>query len=221
MFLFLQVLCACALAYVLSLSLAMSVTTIAGRHFHHTHHNITPVQHTSCLTTETACRFYRPAVAHQRGKHETSVAAKRARGPRNESRAPMKTAFAEQEQAEQPVNIEARLAPEKTKCDSSLSCKCKPLANGSKIAAHKSGPSTGHLKAHEDTPGLLRLSSLLFSEILSRRLVFQHPCPSTSLLNHLMTDRVHNDLVFTNFSRGMKNNNWYRGHTNAGYICVA
>ncbi|KAJ7389262.1 hypothetical protein OS493_032730 [Desmophyllum pertusum] len=38
----------------------------------------------------------------------------------------MKTAFAEQEQAVQHVNIEARLAPEKTKCASSLSCKCKP-----------------------------------------------------------------------------------------------
>lgn len=84
MLIVLQVLCACTLAYVLSLSLALSLTSIARRQCHHTHQSIAPVQTASCLTTETACRFHRPAATHRRGKDEASVSAKRAREPRND-----------------------------------------------------------------------------------------------------------------------------------------
>ncbi|KAL9957603.1 hypothetical protein ACROYT_G034522 [Oculina patagonica] len=219
----LKVLCACALTYVLSLSLALSLTSIASHHCQHTHQNFTPVQTPPCLTTETACRFHRPAVTHQRGKYEASVAAKRDRGTRNESRPSLqtRTALTEQEQALQPVDIEGRLVPEKNNSDSPLSCKWRPSPYRSKMAVHKSGNTIKQLKTRGDSSSLIALSSLVFSEILSRRLVFHHPCPSTSVLNSFTTDRVQKDFVFSNFSHGMRNNDWYRGHTNGSYICVA
>lgn len=223
MLIVLQVLCACTLAYVLSLSLALSLTSIARRQCHHTHQSIAPVQTASCLTTETACRFHRPAATHRRGKDEASVSAKRAREPRNESRTSVQinTAFTEQEPTVQTVDIEARLGPEKSESDSSLTYRWKSFPYGSKMAVHKSRSTAEQLKTRGDTPGLLRVSSLVFSQILSRKLVLRHPCPSTSSLNSFTTGRIQNDFVLSNFSRGMRDNDWYRSHINGSYICVA
>lgn len=221
MLIVLQVLCACTLAYVLSLSLALSLTSIASRQCHHTHQSFAPVQTASCLTTETACRFHRPAATHRRD--EASVSAKRVREPRDESRTSVQinTAFTEQEPTVQAVDIEARLGPEKNESDSSLTYKWKSFPYGSKMAVHKSRSTAEQLKTRGDTPGLLRVSSLVFSQILSRKLVLQHPCPSTSSLNSFTTGRIQNDFVLSNFSRGMRDNDWYSSHINGSYICVA
>ena len=209
----LKVLCACTVAYVVSLSLALSLTSIACYQCHHTHQSFVPVQTTPCLTTETACRFHRPAVTQRRGKTEAS----RAREPRNESRPSMqiKTAFTE------PADVEARLGPEMKENDSSFTYKWNSLRYGTKMAVHKSRSTTEQQKTREDTPDLLGLSSLVFSQILSRKLVLQHPCPSTSL-NSFTTGRVQSDFVLSNLSSAMRNNDWYRSrHTNGSYICVA
>ena len=217
-----QVLCASTLAYVLSLSLALSLTSIASCHYQRTHQNFTPMQTPPCLTTETACRFHRPAVTHQRGKYEASVTAKRLRGPCNESQTQVQIRTArltEQEQALQAMDIKGRLGPEKSKSDSPLACEWRPAPYKSKKTAYKSLSSTEQLKTHGDTPSLLRLSSLMFAEILSRKLAFQHPCPSTSSLDSF-TGHVKNDFVFSNFSQGIRNTDWYRGHANSSYICV-
>lgn len=207
----------------LSLSLTLSLTSIASHHYQHTHQNFTPMQTPPCLTTETACRFHRPAVTHRRGKYEAFVTAQRDRRTRNESRSQVQisTAHTEQEQALQPLDIEGRLGPEKNNSDFPLTCKWRPSPCRSKMAVHKSESTTKQLKTRGDTPSLLGLSSLIFSEILSRRLVLQHPCPPTSVLNSFTPGRVRNDFVFSNFSHGMRNNDWYRGRTNGSYICVA
>ena len=224
MLIVLQVLCACTVAYVLSLSLALSLTSIACHQCHDIHQSFAPVQTASCLTTETACRFHRPAVTRRRGKDEAFVSAKRAREPRNESRQSMQinTAFTEHEPTVQPVDIEARLGPEKNENDSRFTYKWKSSHYGSKMAVHKPRSTPEQLKARGDTPGALALSSVVFSHILSRKLVLQHPCPSMSSSNSFTTGRIQNDFVLSNFSVRVRNNDWYRSHhTNSSYICVA
>ena len=224
MLIVLQVLCACTVAYLLSLSLALSLTSIACHQCHDIHQSVAPVQTASCLTTETACRFHRPAITHRRGKDEASVSVKRTREPRNESRLSIQinTAFSEQEPTVQPVDIEARLGPEKNENDSRFTYKWKSSHYGSKMAVHKPGSTPEQLKTLADSSGPLGLSSVVFSQILSRKLVLENPCPSTSSSNSFTQDRIQNDFVLSNFSVGTRNNDWYRGrHTNGSYICVA
>ena len=215
----LQVLCACTVAYVLSLSLALSLTSIASHQCDHTHQSFAQVQPAPCLTTETACRFYRPVATHRRGKDVASGSIKRAGEPRNESRQSMqmKTVFTEQESTVQPVDIKARLGPEKNENDSYF----KSSHYESKIAATKSRSTSEQLKTRGDTPGAFGLSSVVLSQILSRKLALQHPCPSTSPLNSLTTGGIQTDFILSNFSGRMINSDWYRSHTNGSYICVA
>jgi len=215
----LQVLCACTVAYVLSLSLALSLTSIARHQCDHTHQSFAQVQPAPCLTTETACRFYQPAATHRRGKDVASGSVKRAGEPRNESRQSMqmKTALPEQESTAQPGDIKARLGPKKNENDSYF----KSSHYGSKIAAPKSRSTSEQLKTRGDTLGPFGLSSVVLSQILSRKLALLHPCPSTSSLNSFTTGRVQTDFILSNFSRRMINNDWYRSHPNGSYICVA
>lgn len=210
------------MAYVLSLSLALSLTSIACHQCHHTHQSFAPIPTAPCLTTETACKFHRPAVTRRRGKDEASLSAKTAREPRNESRPSMQIKAAYTEQATvKPADIEARLGPEKNENDSFLTYKLKSSRYGSKMAVHESKSTPEQLKTVGDMPDHLGLSSLVFSQILSRKLALQHPCPSTSL-NSFTTGRIQSDFVLSNFSGGMKYNDWYRSrHTNGSYICVA
>ena len=220
----LQVLCACTVAYVLSLSLALSLTAIASRHCHYTRQSFVPIQTTPCLTTETARRFHQPAITQRRGKPEASVSTKKAREPRNESQPSMqiKTAYSEQATVK-PADIEARLGPAKNESDSPFTYKWNCSRYGSKMAALKSRSTPERLKTRGDTPDLVGLSSFVFSQILSRKLVLQHPfeCSSTSL-SSFTTGRIQSDFVLSNFSGGMKQNDWFRSrYTNASYICVA
>ena len=221
----LQVFCACTVAYVLSLSLALSLTAIASRQCRYTHESFVPIQTTPCLTTETARRFHQPAVTQRRGKPEASVSTKKAREPGNESQPSMqiKTAYGEQATVK-PADIEARLGPAKNESDSPFTYKWNSTRYGSKMAALKSRSTPERLKARGDTPDLLGLSSLVFSQILSRKLLLQHPfeCSSTSLRS-FTTGQVQSDFVLSNFSGGMKkNDSGYRScHTNASYIYVA
>ena len=219
-----QVLCACTVAYVLSLSLALSLTVIASRQCHCTHQSFVPIQTTPCLTTETASRFHRPAVTQRRGKPEVCLSAKKAREPRNESQLSMqiKTAYSEQAKVI-PADIEARLGPAKNETDSPLTYKWNSSRYGSKMAALKFRNTPEQLKTRGDTPDLLRLSSLLFSQIISRKLVLQHPfeCSSTSL-SSFTTGQIQSGFVLSNSISGMRTNEWYKSrHTNGSYICVA
>ena len=207
-----------------TLSMALSLASITSRHYQHSHQSFTPLHTPPCLTTETACRFHRPAVSHQRGKHEGSVTGKRDPGPQNVPQPSVRTrtAFTEQEQALQSVEIKGRLGLEKNRSDSPRTCKWRTSPCKSKMeAGYKSGNNADKLKTHGDPPALLGLSSLLFSQILSRNLVFQPPCPSRSLLNSFTTGYIQNDFVLSNLSHGTRDSNWYRGHTNSSYICVA
>lgn len=220
----LKVLCACTVAYVLSLSLALSLTAIASRQCHYTRQSFVPIQTTPCLRTEAGNRFHRPAVTQRPGKPEASVSAKKAREPRNESQPSMqiKTAYSEQATVK-PADIEARLGPAKNESNSPLTYKWNSSRYGSKMVALKSWNTPEQLKTRGDTPDLLGLSSLAFSQILSRKLVLPHPseCSSTSLSN-FTTGRIQSDFVLSNFSGGMRKNDWYRSrHTNGSYICVA
>lgn len=220
----LQVVCACTAAYVLSLSLALSLTAIASRQCHYTHQTFVPIQTTPCLTIETASRFHWPAVTQRRGKPEAYVSAKKAREPRNGSQPSMqiKTAYSDKATVK-PADIETRLGLAKNESDPPLTYKWNSSRYGSKGAALKSRRAPEQMKTREDMPDLLGLSSLVFSHIISRKLVLQHPseCSSTSL-SSFTTGRIQRDFVFSNFSGGMRKNDWYRSrHTNGSYICVA
>ena len=210
------------MAYVLSLSLALSLTSMACHQCHHANQSLAPVQTTPCLTTETACRFQRPAVTQRRGDDEASMSAKTAREPLKESRPLMeiKTAYTDQATVK-PTDIAARLGPEKNESDSPVTFKWNSSRYGSKMAVHKSRSTLEQQKSRGDMHDLLGASSFVFSQILSRKLALQHPCPSTSL-NSFTTGRNQSDSVLSNLSSGMKENDWYRSrHTNRSYICVA
>lgn len=217
LFIILQVFCACAVAYVLSLSLALSVTAIASLRYHHsdhTHHNFTPsVQTPACLTTESACRFHQPAEMHRRGKDVALVVAKRVQMRHNKSQTPV----------QQAVDIEAQPALKKNECNSPLSCKLKPLAILSKITVldSRNKVKRNELKTRRDTPGDLRLSSLLFTKILLKKLVLQYPCPTASFMDSYTSGLVQNNFVLSNVSGGIRNIDWWRSHTNGSYTCVA
>ena len=210
------------MAYVLSLSLALSLTSIACHQCHHTHQSFAPVQTTPCLTTETACRFHRSAVTQRRGNDEASVSVKRARESLNESRPLMQTKTAYTEQVTvKPADIEARLGPEKNESDSPLTFKWNSSRYGSKMAVRKSRFTLEQQKTRGDMPDLLGPSSLVFSQILSRKLALKHPCPSMSL-NSFTTARIQSDFVLSNLSSGMRENDWYKSRrSNSSYICVA
>ena len=211
------------MAYVLSLSLGLSLTLIACHQCHQTHQSFAPVQTTPCLTTETACRFHWSAVTQRRGNDEASVSVnKRAREPLNESRPLMqiKTAYTEQATVKH-ADIEARLGPEKNESDSPLASKWNSTRYGSKMAVHKSRSTLEQQKTRGDVPDLLGPSSLVFSQILSRKLALKHPCPSMSL-NSFTTSRIQSDFVLSNLSSGMRENDWYKSRrSNSSYICVA
>lgn len=117
----------------------------------------------------------------------------------------------------QPVDIKARLEPEKNENDSYF----KPSHYGSKIAAPKSRSTSEQLKTREDTPGPFGLSSVVLSQILLRKLALQHPCPLTSPLNSFTTGWIKTDFILSNFSGRMINSDWYGSHINGSYICVA
>ena len=207
---------------------------LTSHHYHHSHQRFTTGHATPCLTTESACRFHRPAVIkipspQQQGSHGTLMAGKRDRGMQNKTRMLVQSRRALrgnvlEERAVQFEDIHARLAVEKAESVSHPSCYWKPITNGLKFTTPKSGNAVklSEITTCKYTPGLSRTSSLLLSEISSRKLLFQQALLLSSSVSSLVTSLVQNDFVFSNFSQGStcRSNN-HRLFANTSYICVA
>lgn len=200
-----------------SLSLALSVTSITNHYCHHSsdiHQNFTPsVQTPVCLTTQSACRFHHLAEMPMRGTEVALVVAKRIQMRQNHSETLL----------QQVRNIKTQQGLLGNESSSPLSCNWKPseFVLNSAVQDLRNKVQMKKLKTPKDTTEDLRLSSTLFTQILSQRLLLLNPCTSVSVMDSFTSGHVQTNFVLSNASGAMGHSDWLRSHANGSLICVA
>lgn len=212
----LKVFSACTLAYVFSLSLALSVTSFTSCHCHHSNNtsdNFTPpVQTPVCLTTESACRFHHPPEMPRRRTEVPLVVSKRFQMQHNHSETPV----------QQAMTIKTQQGLQGNECCSPLSCNWKPLefVLNNAVQDSRNKVNVNELKTRKDSAEDLRLSSTLFTQILSQKLVLHNPCTSFRFMESYTSGLVQSNFV-SNVTGALGHSDWLRSHAKSSFICVA
>lgn len=106
---------------------------------------------------------------------------------------------------------------------SPLSCNWKPseFVLNSAVQDSRNKVQMKKLKTPKDTTEDLRLSSTLFTQILSQKLLLLNPCTSVSLMDSFTPGHVQTNFVLSNASGAMGHSDWLKSHANGSLICVA